>query len=89
MEDTPPFPSLYLPIRPLSDEQRYLVYTADIWRFTLYWTLILFGGAHLFVACYAVVTQRRSWRVIWVVPLVYIAIAGLEGLLVGSVEGLM
>lgn len=87
----PSFPSLYDPIRAKTSggPAYYLYYTDDIWRFTLYWTLILYGAAHLAVAACAAVMQWRNWRVIWVVPLVYAIVGGLEGLLAGSVVGLV
>jgi hypothetical protein len=86
---SPPFPSLYIPVVGVTGLNNYLYYTSDIWRFTLYWTLILYGGAHLAVASCAVVVQWRNWRMMWVVPIVYVVVAGLEALLAGSVIGLM
>lgn len=45
---TPDFPSLYWPIG--AHQQKYqelfLYYSFDIWKFTVYWTLILFGGVY-------------------------------------------
>lgn len=41
------------------------------------------------VALYATICQRHSWKLAWAIPLVYAIIAGLEGLLAGSVVGLM
>ncbi|KAL2000987.1 hypothetical protein VTN02DRAFT_2365 [Thermoascus thermophilus] len=88
----PPFPSLYDPVRARTSgdgEAYYLYYTSDIWRFTLYWTLILFGGVHLAAAACAVVMQWRNWRVVWPTPLVFGVVGGLEALLAGSVVGLV
>ncbi|KAK2744670.1 hypothetical protein FQN55_006589 [Onygenales sp. PD_40] len=86
---TPPFPSLYAPAGPGHNEAAYLYSTGDIWRFTLFWTLLFYTGAHLSVALCAVTMQWRSWKVVWGAPVVYLLIAGLEGLLAGSVVGLM
>lgn len=87
--ETPNFPSLYYPLPAHFHRAYYLYYTADIWRFTLYWTLIFYAATHLTVAGYAVLVHCRNWSVIWVVPLVYSIIAGVEGLLAGSIVGLM
>ncbi|KAJ5591636.1 uncharacterized protein N7459_002005 [Penicillium hispanicum] len=86
---TPEFPSLYDPLPSHHKEAHYLYYTKDIWRFTLYWTLIFYAATHLTVAGCAVLTHSRNWGVIWLVPLLYSVIAGLEGLLAGSIVGLV
>ena len=52
---TPPFPSLYWLIGPRGKVKPiYLYNTSDVWRFTLFWTLIVFEAAHLAVGFYAV-----------------------------------
>jgi Putative transmembrane protein 170 len=85
----PTFPSLYNPAFGLLDGAYYLYDTHDIWRFTLFWTMVLYGSAHLAVALCAVAVQWRNWRVIWPTPLIYAASGGLEALLAGSIVGLM
>ncbi|KAF8419650.1 hypothetical protein EV426DRAFT_700795 [Tirmania nivea] len=45
----PSFPSLYWPINPLPSQTHYLYYPTDIWRFTLFWTLISY------VVCFGIV----------------------------------
>ena len=57
---TPPFPSLYWPIRASVGTPKYLYSSTDIWRFTLYWTLITIGTAHFLVALWAVLMQFVS-----------------------------
>ncbi|RMZ91996.1 hypothetical protein DV736_g760, partial [Chaetothyriales sp. CBS 134916] len=57
---TPSFPSLYWPIRASVGEAKYLYHFADIWRFTLCWTLMTVGGAHFLVAAWAVLMQFAS-----------------------------
>ena len=53
---TPAFPSLYWLIGPPHVVQpAYLFHVKDIWRFTVFWTLIVFEAAHLLVAVYAVI----------------------------------
>ncbi|KAI5295011.1 hypothetical protein KEM52_002609 [Ascosphaera acerosa] len=88
---TPPFPSLYgRPINPEPGEARFLLYTTDIWRFTLYWTLIFYSAAHGAVAAYTLLVQHRNWKVVgWAVPLGFALIAGLEALMAGSIVGLV
>ena len=52
---TPPFPSLYWFFGPqVAAEATYLYRIRDVWRFTLYWTLIVFEIVHLTVGLYAV-----------------------------------
>jgi hypothetical protein len=113
---TPPFPSLYWLIGPPDIvKPAYLYHHKDIWRFTLFWTLIFLEAAHLLVGTYAVIIvwwggrsdARRDgkgekgplpgrglggWRklkVLWIVPVVYGLVAGLQAVLAGSVVGLM
>jgi hypothetical protein len=86
---TPKFPSLYSPIPPVLSEPQYLYRIQDIWRFTLFWTIILFEGCHLAAGGYAVMVQWRKWKIMWLVPLVYMLVAGVEAVLAGSVVGLM
>ncbi|PLB33930.1 uncharacterized protein BDW47DRAFT_85397 [Aspergillus candidus] len=86
---TPAFPSLYDPFPRPNTQAFYLYYTQDIWRFTLYWTLIFYSASHLAVAAFALLMQGRTWRICVAVPLVYIVIAGLEALLAGSIIGLV
>lgn len=57
---TPPFPSLYWPIRAPPGTAQYLYSATDSWRFTLYWTLITFGLVHSAVAAWAVLMQFHS-----------------------------
>lgn len=65
----------------------------EMWKFTLFWTLILYGLFHLGAVGVAVLMQggRRmsSWKYLWLVPLTYALIAGFEGLLAGTLVGLM
>ncbi|KAI9853019.1 MAG: hypothetical protein M1838_002798 [Thelocarpon superellum] len=91
---TPPFPSLYylsIQINPTfsPDVAKYLYYSSDIWRFTLLWTLIVYGAFHLAAGAYAVAMLWKSWKFVWVVPIIYAFVAGIEALLAGSVVGLI
>ncbi|KAJ5777165.1 hypothetical protein N7520_000411 [Penicillium odoratum] len=86
---TPSFPSLYDPVPSHHKEAYYLYYTTDIWRFTLYWTLIFYGVTHLTVAGCVTLTHCRNWSVVWLVPLLYAVVSGLEALLAGSIVGVV
>ncbi|ESZ92653.1 hypothetical protein SBOR_6958 [Sclerotinia borealis F-4128] len=90
---TPPFPSLYWPLHAKPGVPNYLYYAHDIWRFTLLWTLIAYGVTHMAVAVYAIVMQlgkgKNAWQYVWVIPLVYALLAGIEALLAGSFVGLI
>lgn len=86
----PHFPSLYWPPQKYTYELRDL---SDIWKFTLLWTIIIYGIFHLGAAAIALAMQigktRSNWKYLWVVPIFYVLIAGFEALFAGSVVGLM
>lgn len=90
---TPSFPSLFWPIEPKPGVANYLYYTHDIWRFTLLWTLIAYATVHLAVAAFAVLMQlgkgKAAWKYVWLIPLVYAVVAGIEALIAGSLLGLI
>ena len=86
---SPPFPSLYWFVNGKADEPRYLYRLSDIWRFTLFWTIIIYELCHIAASGYAVVVQWRNWKVMWIVPLVYMITAGIEAVLAGTVVGLL
>ncbi|KAG8624817.1 hypothetical protein KVT40_007884 [Elsinoe batatas] len=83
----PPFPSLYWPF-PVDGTQTYYLYDAgSIWRFTLLWTIIAVTGVHIIAALYACLVQWRNWKIIWVVPIIYTVIGGIEAIIAGNVVG--
>ena len=86
---TPDFPSLYWLNTDNAGQAQYLYHSVDIWRFTLFWTLLVYGTCHVAVSIYALVVQWRNWKVMWAVPLIYGLVAGLEAVLAGSVVGIM
>jgi hypothetical protein len=90
---TPPFPSLYWPYKPAPGVANHLYSWHDIWRYTLLWTLIVYAVFHLVAAVFAVCMQlgkgKSAWKYVWIIPLVYAAVAGIEALLAGSIVGLM
>jgi len=84
---SPTWPSLYWPL-PVSASVPYYLYDPDdIWRFTLIWTALFFGAMHLVVSFWACIVQWRNWKIIWITPLIYAIIGGLEGLIAGSIVG--
>jgi len=78
---------LYWPFPISGNQANYLYNAADIWRFTLVWTLIDFGAVHIATSGYAMAVQWKNWKVIWIAPLVYIIIGGAEAAIAGSVVG--
>lgn len=84
---TPGFPSLYWPFPVGGTQISYLYYGHDIWKFTLYWTYITVVGVHFIAALYACLVQRKNWKIIWVVPLVYVVIGAIEATIAGNVVG--
>lgn len=91
---TPPFPSLN--VRNLTDQTENKIYTlyhvGDVWRFTVIWTLIVYALFHLGAVMIALFThgsKKKSWKLLWITPIVYLTVAGLEAILSGSIVGLM
>jgi len=84
----PAFPSLYIPQNALTDG-RFLYYTIDVWRFTVWWTLTLYTAFHLAASGYAAAVQPRNWKLMWIVILFYLIIGGVMAVFAGSAVGLM
>lgn len=42
---------------------------------------------HLATSGFAVAIQWRSWKVIWVVPVIYLVVGSVEAVIAGSVVG--
>lgn len=81
----PSFPSLYWPFPVSGDQARYLYAASDIWRFTLYWTFIMYAAVHGAASAYAICVQWRSWKIIlWLVPITYMLVGELRRLLRGA-----
>lgn len=85
----PPFPSLYWFIPGKTRTPQYLYHQSDIWRFTLFWTIIVYEAFHIAASGYAVAVQWRNWKFMWIVPVIYMVIAGVEAVLAGTVVGLL
>ena len=58
--ETPQFPALYWPVHANPGESQYLYFLSDIFRYTLYWTMITIVAAHATVASWAVLMQFSS-----------------------------
>lgn len=90
---TPPFPSLYWPYHAKPGVANYLYYTTDIWRYTLLWTLIIYAVVYLTTSAFAVLMQlgkgKKAWQYVWMIPLGFALIAGVEALMAGSFVGLI
>ncbi|EGS17605.1 uncharacterized protein CTHT_0069440 [Thermochaetoides thermophila DSM 1495] len=88
--ESPPFPSLFWKPQYSTVVLKRL---DDMWRFTVYWTLILYGLFHMGAVAYALLMQlpkaRSSWKFLWLVPLTYFIVAAAEALIAGSVVGLI
>ncbi|ODV79212.1 uncharacterized protein CANTADRAFT_51857 [Suhomyces tanzawaensis NRRL Y-17324] len=99
----PHFPSLYWPLGAslLRYQQSFLYYGVDIWRFTVYWSLIMFGGFYIVAALIAVfnvefnnrrhhlqpLSRKRAGTLIF--GLLYVVIGSFKGFVSGAVVGLM
>lgn len=91
--EAPPFPSLSFEVLTAATDNRLsLYYISDIWRFTVLWTVIIYGVVHVASASAAIIMQggkKRSWKYLWLAPLIYICVAMVQGLFVGTVIGLV
>lgn len=64
-----------------------------MWRFTLFWTFVMYACFHwaaIGIALFVQIGKKRTnWKYLWTVPILYSAIAALEALIAGSVTGAM
>lgn len=89
---TPEFPSLYWPFEVKPGAANYLYFTYDIWRFTLFWTLIIYAGLHAATLTFALLVRIKfgntkstfQWKIAFLVSAGYALVAGLEALLAGT-----
>ncbi|KAK9370620.1 hypothetical protein V1509DRAFT_637596 [Lipomyces kononenkoae] len=82
---TPDFPSLKWPSGPQMQTQFYLYHRYDIWQFTLYWTLILFGVAHAAAGTWAALMNRRLKA--GLIIAVYLFVGMIEAVISASIIG--
>ncbi|ANZ77262.1 BA75_04833T0 [Komagataella pastoris] len=83
----PSFPSLYWPTL-YSFEDAKLYHMTDIWRFTLYWSLIFLVVFYGAAGIWAAITHRKLAFSIWIV-VVYLTIAAFHAVVAGSVVGVL
>lgn len=59
---SPPFPSLFWPIGPqgISFQALFLYYSWDMWKFMVFWSLIMFGGLYFITGTIAASSQLRN-----------------------------
>jgi hypothetical protein len=91
---SPRFPALNIQnIYDETEDKRYtLFFVSDVVRFTLQWTLILYGAFHIGAVIIAMATHgwnKSSWKYVWAVPLIYLVTAAVEALVAGSIVGAM
>ena len=85
---TPSFPSLYWPLNNEKFSLSYLYYTSDIWRFTVYWTLIFFAGFYGSAGLIASYSHRKTAGGIWIM-FFYLVAGGIQAIASGTVVGLL
>ncbi|CAI4832610.1 CPA_1a_G0057280.mRNA.1.CDS.1 [Saccharomyces cerevisiae] len=85
---TPKFPSLYWPINNSKYSTGFLYYISDIWKFSLYWTLIFNGAFYVTAGVYASLTHRKKAGSVWIFVM-YVLYGGLQGLTTGTVMGFL
>ncbi|CCE78081.1 Piso0_000694 [Millerozyma farinosa CBS 7064] len=100
---TPPFPSIHWPLGSTSPkfQSSYLYYSFDIWKFTVFWSLIFFGGFYLAAGVMGSVLQlwnnyRHTNKISKVsiigclfLTLFYVVIGLIQGFCSGAVIGLI
>lgn len=85
---TPKFPSLTWHFSAMDAKAQYLYYTTDIWRFTVYWTLIIFAGFYLVSGVVAAIFQRRLVPGLMIVA-TYFIWGEIQAIVSGSIVGLL
>lgn len=90
----PGFPSLNVDeLADTTPDRHFTLYDiGDVWHFAVLWTLFMYLAFHLgaiLIAFYTHSWNKRTWRLLWVVPVVYLFVAAIEALIAGSLVGLM
>ena len=84
----PKFPSLTMSFLTDDVASEYLFYFQDIWKFTLWWTMIVFGAVYLASGVLAAVCQRSVFTGLFIVVF-YVAWGEVQAVVSGSVVGLL
>ncbi|ONH67299.1 hypothetical protein BON22_3006 [Cyberlindnera fabianii] len=66
----------------------YLYYTYDVWRFTVFWSLIFFIGFYAAVGIWASFIHRKFSKGLMMVVF-YVILGGVQALISGTVLGLV
>lgn len=86
---TPPkFPGLTLHFESNDATSEFLYYSSDIWKFTLFWTLIVFAVFYLAAGVIAAVGQRKLFNGIFII-LVYFVWGIGQAFISGSIVGIL
>jgi hypothetical protein len=48
---------------------------------------LFYAAVHAVVCGYAIAVQKHNWKAIWVVPIVYSLVGGVEAVVSGSIVG--
>lgn len=87
---TPEFPSLFIPLGNYNNNYSlsYLYYTYDIWKFTVYWSLIFYGAFYLSASVWAAINHRKFIHSIWIITL-YAFVGSVQAFISGTVVGII
>ncbi|CAH2350811.1 uncharacterized protein CLIB1423_02S05710 [[Candida] railenensis] len=101
----PRFPSIFWPLGAQSDEfhASYLYFARDMWRFTFYWTIVMFAGFYYFTGLLAGLIYLRnrvrnskpsSISALMLVEsvaivFIYTSVGVTQGVIVGAIVGLL
>ncbi|GCE97755.1 hypothetical protein ZYGM_004850 [Zygosaccharomyces mellis] len=85
--ETPSFPSLYWPVG--HKTSLHVIYDiGDIWKFTLYWSLIFNFGLYAIAGFWASLSHRKQAGGLWIMAL-YCAYGGVQGIAGGTISGFL
>ncbi|CCH60249.1 hypothetical protein TBLA_0C04520 [Henningerozyma blattae CBS 6284] len=85
---TPPFPSLYWPINNQKYNTSFLYDTTDIWKFSIYWCVILNECFYGVTGTIAGVSHRGKIGCIWII-FIYLFCGAVQGMVAGTIMGYM
>ncbi|QLQ80100.1 hypothetical protein HG537_0D01000 [Torulaspora globosa] len=85
---TPSFPSLHWPIGDSSTPAAVLYNVIDIWKFTIYWSLIFNEAFYGIAGLCASYTHRRKASGLWLMA-IYLVYGGLQAVAAGTVIGFL
>lgn len=83
----PSFPSLYWPIGE-NVSLHVIYYVSDIWKFTLYWSLIFNFGFYAIAGLWASISHKKQAGGLWILVL-YCTYGGVQGVASGTITGFL